>query len=498
VLTVADPLEHARLVGVDRVAVVCGDERFTYRELYDRCRRLAGGLRALRLTTGDRVAVVADNCHRYLELYLAVPAAGFVVVPLNARHTEAELRYALEDSGARVLATDRDPGALAGIVDRVLSLPGDYDKLIGQGFDAPLGQDVTEDSLAGLFYTGGTTGASKGVMASHRNLVANSFNIVVLLGLTGDDRWLIMAPMFHAAGTCAVLANVWVGAAHVITPFDPPTVLDLMQSEAITSVLGVPTMVAAVAEEQAARPREVGSVRLFVHGGSPMATDVLRRARDAFATTEFIEIYGATETWFATAQRHKERMLDSPLVKSCGKPIAGASVRVINLTSGVASHGEIGEILVRGPSVMQGYWNKPVQTAEAFVEGWYRTGDLGYQDAAANVFLVDRAKDMIISGGENVYSTEVEDALYSHPMVLEAAVFAVPDERWGERVHAAVVLRGPATRDELVAHCRARIAAYKVPRTIDLTNELPKSASGKILKSELRKPYWDGRTTSIA
>jgi long-chain acyl-CoA synthetase len=498
--TFADPLARANRIAPDGLAVVCDQERLTYRQLNDRCRRLAGGLRGLGLVPGDRVAVVAGNSHRYLELYLAVPADGMVIVPLNARHAEAELRYALEDSGTRVLVTDRDPGALAEIVERVIMLPDDYEKLIVEGKDVDLGEGVTEDTLAGLFYTGGTTGASKGVMLSHRNLVANAFHSIVGLGLTSEDRSLIMAPMFHAAGTITLLANIWLCATQVITPFEPSLVLDLVEREAITSMLGVPTMLAAVSEEQLARPRDTTSVGTFVHGGSPIASEVLRRAHAAFPCANLIELYGATELGpLATVQLHEERILDGPALRSCGQPVAGVDVRIF-CTDGTEAHpGQVGEVAVRGPNVLLGYWNKPAQTGAALVNGWYRSGDLGYMDEVANLYLVDRAKDMIISGGENVYSSEVEEALYSHPMVLEAAVFGIPDDRWGERVHAAVVPRGPVTVEDLVAHCRDRIAGYKVPKAIDLRDEaLPKSAAGKILKRELRRPYWEGRDSNIA
>jgi long-chain acyl-CoA synthetase len=498
--TFADPLARANRIRPDAEAVVCDQERLTYRELNDRCRRLAGGLRALGLVPGDRVAVVAGNSHRYLELYVAVPADGMVIVPLNARHAEAELRYAIEDSGARVLVTDQDPGALAEIVEHVIMLPDDYEKLIADGKAVDLGEGVTEDTLAGLFYTGGTTGASKGVMLSHRNLIANTFHSIVALGLTSEDRSLIMAPMFHAAGTITAIANIWVCGTQVITPFDPVQVLDLVEREAITSMLGVPTMLAAVSEEQLARPKDTSSVHTFVHGGSPIASELLRRAHAAFPSANLIELYGATELApLATVQLHEERMLDSPDLRSCGQPVAGVDVRIFGSDGEEVPPGHVGEVAVRGPNVLLGYWNKPAQTAAALVNGWYRSGDLGYMDQFANLYLVDRAKDMIISGGENVYSSEVEEALYSHPMVLEAAVFGIPDDRWGERVHAAVVPRGPVTVEDLVAHCRDRIAGYKVPKAIDLRDEaLPKSAAGKILKRELRRPYWEGRDSNIA
>jgi long-chain acyl-CoA synthetase len=424
-------------------------------------------------------------------------------VPLNTRHAEPELRYALEDSGTRVLITDRDPGALARTVERVISLPDDYETLLAAAPEAELGVGLTEETLAGLFYTGGTTGAAKGVMLSHRNLIANTTNWLIAAQQAPEDTYLVMAPLFHAAGSLAVLATAWIGGCQVIIPgFDAAAALDAIAAEQVTVTLGVPTMIAALAEEQLARPRQVGSLRMLTHGGSPIATEVVRRAHAAFPGTELIHAYGATETApLVTLLRHEERLVESDLARSCGQAVAGVDVRVVGPGGQDLPPGEIGEVVVRGPNVMQGYWNKPEQTAEVLRHGWYRSGDLGSMNAQGYVFLVDRAKDMIISGGENVYSTEVEEVLYKHPAVLEAAVFGVPDARWGEAVHAVVVPRPGHEVDavSLMAFCRERIAGYKVPRQIDFRSDpLPKSGQGKVLKRELRAPFWAGRTAQIS
>lgn len=499
--TFASPLRRAQLTAAHREAVVCGETRLTYAETAARCARLAGALDALGLRPGDRVAVVAQNCHRYLELYLTVPAAGLVLVPLNTRHAEPELRYALVDSGTRVLVTDRDPGPLTDAVERVVRLDtGEYDALLEQAEPHVLGEGVTEDDLAGLFYTGGTTGAAKGVMLTHRNLVANTIHGLVALGLQPEDRWLAMAPMFHAAGTFASLAVVWLGGTHVVLPaFDPAAALDLLARERATATIAVPAMLAALNEEQLARPRDTGSLRVLSHGAAPVATEVLRRAHRAFPTAELLHLYGATETApLVTASRHEERLLDGPRARSCGQPLVGVEVAVVGPLGEPLPVGEVGEVTVRGPNVMTGYWGKLQETARALVDGWYRTGDLGRLDDEGYLHLVDRAKDMVVTGGENVYSTEVEEALYAHPAVLEAAVFGVPDARWGEGVHAVVVPRSPVTAEELTAHCRGLIAGYKVPKRIDVTSTpLPKSGAGKVLKRELREPFWAGHDTRI-
>jgi long-chain acyl-CoA synthetase len=498
--TVISPLRRATQVGADRTAVTCLDETLTYRETWERCRRLVGALRALGVDAGDRVAVVGANCHRYLEIYQAVPGAGMAVVPLNARHTEAELRYALADSGTKVLFTHLDPGNLRDTVPHIFDLDRDYEGLLAAAEPADLPDDLGDAALAGLFYTGGTTGASKGVMLTHRNLIANAMHFSMCWPFSADTRWLIIAPLFHAAGSIAVLSTVWNAGEHVILPaFDPARALDLIEAHRITATLVVPTMLSAMTEEQLACPRDVSSLHYLSHGGSPIATETLRRAHQAFRDAQLLHLYGATETApIATTLAREERYLDSPRARSCGQPAVGVEVIVIDEDGAGLPAGEVGEVAVRGPNVMAGYWNKPVETAAALVDGWYRTGDLGYQDAEGYLFLVDRAKDMIVSGGENVYSTEVEEALYRHPAVAEAAVFGVPHERWGEAVHAVVVPRHEVTSEELVAHCRELIADYKVPKVIELRAEpLPKSGAGKVLKRELRAPFWEGADLQV-
>jgi acyl-CoA synthetase (AMP-forming)/AMP-acid ligase II len=274
--------------------------------------------------------------------------------------------------------------------------------------------------------------------------------------------------------------------------------LDAIAAEQVTVTLGVPTMIAALAEEQLARPRQVGSLRSLSHGGSPIATEVVRRAHAAFPNAELIHVYGATELApLATTLRHEEKLVESDLARSCGQAVAGVDIRVVDPSGHDLPPGEVGEVVVRGPNVMQGYWNRQDRLSCLAVVS---SGDLGCMNAQGYVFLVDRAKDMIISGGENVYSTEVEEVLYKHPAVLEAAVFGVPDVQWGEAVHAVVVPRPGQAVDavSLIAFCREYIAGYKVPKHIDLRSDpLPKSGPGKVLKRELRVPFWASHTAQI-
>ena len=316
-----------------------------------------------------------------------------------------------------------------------------------------------------------------------------------------QTRWLVASPMFHTGGILATLATVWAGGTHVIMPrFDPDLAIGLIEREQVTHTLLVPTMLAAVAGAQLARPRNVSSLRYLSHGASPISAETLRRTSQAFPGAELLHVYGTTETTpITTLLPHEERILDTSLIRSCGQPAVGVETRVVDDGLNDLPPGAVGQIAVRSPSVMAGYWRKPAATAEVMRGDWYLTGDLGYRDEDSYIYLVDRAKDMIVSGGENIYSTEVEDALASYPGVEEVAVFGVPHPRWGESVYAVVFSRQDATPGELAAHCRQQIAGFKVPRRIELRTEpLPKSAAGKILKRDLREPHWAGQQTQIA
>jgi long-chain acyl-CoA synthetase len=500
--TMIGPLRRAVQVAPERIAARCGETELSYGQTWDRARRLIGALRDLGVGNGDRVAVCARNCHRYLELYQAVPGAGMVLVPLNQRHTAAELGYALEDSGAKVLFAGAGIEYPPGVVPHVIDLDDGYEALIAGAPAADFRDDLDSDAVAGLFYTGGTTGAAKGVMLTHRNLVANAFHFQASFAFRPETRWLVAAPLFHAAGSIAVLATVWHAGRQVLLPvFDPGAALDLIEADGVTATLLVPTMLAALGDEQLARPRDVSTLRLVSHGGAPIASETLRRAHAAFPDAELMHLYGTTETApIATVLPPEERLLDADQIRSCGQPAIGVEVVVIDQTSDTrVPTGTVGEVAIRGENVMAGYWNKPQETAAAVNGGWYRTGDLGYMDDHAFLYLVDRAKDMIVSGGENVYCIEVEEALYSHEAVLEAAVFGIPDARWGEAVHAVVVPRADVDEAELLRHCRALVAGYKVPKRIEVRSEpLPKSGAGKLLKRELRAPYWAGHESMVA
>jgi acyl-CoA synthetase (AMP-forming)/AMP-acid ligase II len=498
VLTLADPLEHARRVHPDRVAVIDGETRLSYRELAERCAQLASGLRALGVGPGERVALLAQNSHRYFEAFFAIAAHGMVLVPLNTRLAPPELEAILADSGARVLISDRDPGPLAARVERVLRIPDDYEALLASTATPPAAAS-DENAVAALFYTGGTTGLPKGVMLTHRNLIANAFHKTIACSLTGDDVFLAAPAMFHVAGVAPLVGLTWLGARTVTLPsFDPERCLDLIAEHRITLAIPVPTMLASLVAAQRRSPRDVSSLRLLGHAGSAIANELIEAAHATFPAAELAQFYGATETAsIVTSFRHEQAAIGTPLLGSCGRATPGVAVRVVRADGSECEPGEVGEVLVRGPNVTAGYFRNPEATAAALVDGWYHSGDLGLLREGGHLFVVDRIKDMIVSGAENVYSIEVEAVLQRHPAVVEAAVFGIPDPVWGEAVHAVVVVSeehapgGDALAAALKHHCRKAVAGYKVPKRIDIQLEpLPKSGPGKILKRAIRDRFW--------
>jgi len=362
-----------------------------------------------------------------------------------------------------------------------------------------------EDDLAHLCYTGGTTGLPKGVMLSQRNVVSNILHAIQFSEYNERDVWLHAAPMFHLADSWACFAMSLLGAQHVfMEAFEPRHALELIQTHGVTASLWVPTMINAALALPDLERYDVSSMRRLVYGASPMPPERLRAAIGLFGNI-LQQAYGQSEsspfltcTHLRTTNAHGDQR-DIQRLASCGQEIVGVQVRVVDLDDKPVAPGEVGEIVARGPNVMLGYWKRPEETANALRDGWLHTGDLATVDEQQYVYIVDRAKDMIITGGENVYSTEVEAALYQHPAVLEAAVIGVPDDRWGEAVAAVVVLREgqQATGEDIIAHCRDLIATYKCPKRVEFLGALPKSGAGKILKSELRKPFWEGQQRMV-
>ncbi|WOH84669.1 long-chain fatty acid--CoA ligase [Bradyrhizobium sp. BEA-2-5] len=518
-MNITHGLRRALQVNPNGLAVVCGERRCNWREVGDRVARLAAAIRGLGAQDGDRVAVLSFNSDRYLELYLATGWAGGVIVPLNIRWSPIENEDALRDCRATILFVDKAFApvgtALAGAISNLQLVYADegetpagmenYETLIARSAPVPDAMRSGDD-LAGIFYTGGTTGRSKGVMLSHQNLMANALNALGEGLFPASTTYLHAAPMFHLANGAAMYSLLLSGGSNVIVQgFTPEGVMAAMQNERVTDVLLVPTMIQMFVDHPAIGNYDLSSLKRISYGASVISDAVLMRAMKALPHVEFTQAYGMTElSPIATLLHWKEHIGDGRAKgrhRGAGRATLGAEVKIVDTEDKVVPTGTVGEIVVRGDTVMMGYWERPEETARAVVDGWMHTGDGGYMDEDGFIYVVDRVKDMIISGGENVYSVEVENALAQHPSVLQCAVIGIPSERWGEQVHAVVVMKSgaSATPEELMEHCKVLIAGYKCPRSVDITaTPLPLSGAGKILKRELRKPYWENRERRVS
>lgn len=496
-----DFLTRAARFHADRPAYPGGSGYRSYGAVAERVQHAASGLRRQGLAQGAHVAVLAENNPFFLEAFFACSMAGLVLVPINIRLSVAEIDFILRDSECRALLFDDACANLAENWPDLLRIrsshPGSGEDLNWEmlckpcGAPSPVLEGITEDHTVHICYTGGTTGRSKGVMLSHRNVVTSASNKIILGGFQRDDVWLHAAPMFHQADSWACFTFTALGARHVFLPrFDVDAAVASIERYGVTGFQLVPTMILMMLEVPGVAARDFSSVRRILYGSAPMPLENLRRCRELFGPV-FQHIYGLTEaagTVAATPWPAKQEESTGNRLASCGQPIVGVGMMMLDAQGHPCPTGEIGRILVRGANVMNGYWKRADETLEVLKDGWLDTGDLGYFDADGFVFIADRAKDMIITGGENVYSTEVENALYEHPGVLQAAVVGLPDAKWGEAVTAFVVSRTEAdvTEKDLIQHCRTLIAAYKCPKQVVFKDVLPKSGAGKVLKTKLR------------
>jgi fatty-acyl-CoA synthase len=495
-LTPLDFLERARRIYGELEAVVDGDRRFTYAEYAARCHALAAALPA-----GERIAYLCPNTVELLEAYYGVLLAGSVLVPLNIRLAAAELQAIVDDCGASILVVHP---SLADVADRLqvptrIELGEEYEALLAAHAGAVVDRRVEdENEVCELFYTSGTTGLPKGAMLTHRNLATHAVDSALTMACTHRDVVLHTIPLFHVNGWGTPHWVTLLGARHVMLPkWDPAEVLRLIEAEGVTRLHLVPTMASSLVVSDALGRHDTSSLVQVTVGGAPPGPELLAELEDAFGC-EVICGYGMTEASPQVTKALPKRSHDGLPVEqqrrrraTTGLPNVGVELRVVDDDGvEVPADGETpGEIVVRSNHVMAGYWNRPEATAEVLRDGWLRTGDVAVVDGEGYVRIVDRKKDLIISGGENISSVEVEQALCAHPAVLEAAVVGMAHERWGEVPRAFVALRpgGQATDEELVAFVSSRLARFKVPKRIDVVDELPKGGSGKILKNELRR-----------
>lgn len=503
-----------------KIAVIDGGYQTDFETHGDRVLRLATAMQQeLGIAAGDRFAVMAVNCHEYLELYHAAFLGAGVINPLNLRLAGKELEYIVRDSGTEIVFVDQHFAQIfhdamiestePNPIRQVVMIGGGegpcnarYEDLISTA--QPLvPAEPEEDDPVVLMYTGGTTGLPKGVLVTQRAEMLNCYHAgMVLNGFDSAEVSLIQTPIFHAASMVSLLATTGAGGTQVLIPmFEPGGVIELIEQHDVTLTMMVPTMIAMVVNHPEFTPERIQSLRSLTYGASPMPTVLLDRLLDMLPNLELNQGYGMTECssilTFLGPDNHKS---GDPKLRSVGRPVPGVELSIQNDESELLGAGETGEVCAKGGNFMTEYWRKPEATAEAFEGGWYHTGDAGYLDEEGFLFLVDRVKDMIITGGENVYSVEVENAISSHAAVEQVAVIGIPHELWGEQVHAVVVRIADAivTEDEIIEHARVSIAGYKVPKSVEFRDEpLPLSGALKVLKRALRDPYWKDQDVSI-
>ncbi len=515
-LLVTDFLRRAATLYPEKTAVVDGARRYTYREFQARCVRLANALRGLGIGVGDRVCILSPNSHFYLESFYGTSLIGAILVPLNYRLIAADHEYILNHAGVRCVLVDRE---YTPVVDEIrpnlrtvahwisagddgTAAPGwtDWEAWVGAADDTPPPPPpIDEDDLVSINYTSGTTARPKGVMMTHRNCYLNAYNLIAHLGVRHDDVELWTLPMFHCNGWGGVYALTAQGGTHVVLrAIDARTIYELLARERVTFACMAPAVLRAILDYPDKAQHAITTRPRFVVAGAPPPAAFIERLETELGW-DFIQIYGLTETaplLTVSAPDFATRADDWARRAHAGVEGIGVELAVRDGAGRpVPRDGEsVGEICARSNVVFKGYWEQPEATAEAIRDGWFHTGDLAVWDAVGNIHIVDRKKDVIISGGENISSSEIEDALYQHAAVLECAVIGVPHEKWGETPKALVVPRPgqSPTPDELLAFCRSRLAHFKCPTSVELIDELPRTATGKLQKFKLRERYWRG------
>jgi acyl-CoA synthetase (AMP-forming)/AMP-acid ligase II len=492
----AHTVERALRYYPQRTALASGEKRSTFRELHEHVACVAASLARHGFKRGDRLALLLPNEPEYIELIYACSRLGVIAVPLNTRLSAAEIDHVLVDASPHGLI--RHSSLPVPTVRLPWELVLDEEPLDLARESAP---DAIYDpeAILALVYTSGTTGHPKGVAVSHANVLANIHFLNYWMPYEEGGVYLHAAPMFHIIDFPLMFAAPAFGTCQVTIPkFNPQHFCETVERQRVTHTVLVPTMINFLVQLPELAKYDLSSLKRLAYGGSPMAPELIHQTRATLPNLKLVQGYGLSETGFLTGLKDHEHTVDKLL--SCGRPCPGIDVRVIDEAGKQVEVGQSGELVARGANVMRGYWNNPEASEAVFRDGMFRTGDVGYQSADGYFYILDRIKDMIVTGGENVYCGEVEAVIYEHPAVREAAVFGIPDSRWGELAMACVVLKpGKAIRaEELIAHCRRSLANYKIPRRIEFSDsELPKSASGKILKRMLRERHWADQERAV-
>jgi long-chain acyl-CoA synthetase len=511
--TFADIIYRNAILYPDTEAFVCGSERIDFKNFNGRVNRLVHGLQALKVQKGDIIGILSWNCLEYTDVYGAAMKGGFIASPFNPRLHVDEMEYLINYSQANTLfvgpelvsTVNRLRPKLTGVKNYVC-LGNSAADMLSHGDLLAMHQEdepnvaLSKDDPLLIFYTSGTTGPPRGALYTHQRKLDNTHIKALEMGLKAGDKHIMVLPFFHIGGDSHVWPFFIVGACNVIMPqqsFNPHLSLQTIESEQATDIQIVPTQLNAMLSREDLAEYDLSSLTRIYYAASPMPLELLKKGMEVFGPI-FSQGYGQTESGpqICSLSRQAHQVLEgSPeekkVLQSCGQPSLGVHVRIIDKAGKDVDTGEVGEVIAQSDSIMVEYWQRPEETREALIDGWLHTGDLGYYDEKGFIYLVDRKKDMIVTGGENVYSREVEEVLYMHPAISEAAVIGIPDPLWVERVHALVVLRkdAVATEKSIIQFCKEHIASYKTPKSIEFKESLPKNPQGKILKKELKKNF---------
>ncbi len=493
-----------------RTALIMGDMRLTFEEVDGRATRLANGLHDLGIRKGARVAILLDNCKEFVEADFGVSKGGFVKLLISPRYTPEEIHFVLEDSGAECAVFGQEfEGTIDSIRGNLPSLKhlvrvgeerGDflpYEALLARASPEEPESEVAEDDLYEVKYTSGTTGRQKGAMFTHRAKIANVVNILIdRVPISPEDKMLHVGSLAYASGFYMV-PHYLRGAANVLLKkFDPDKIFETIESQRITTLSIVPTMLYMMLAHPRVRLYNYSSLKAIYYGGAPMSTEKLKEGIAVFGNV-FYQTYGLVEAPMSAHLPISEHKVDGSeeelkRMGSVGREVTNAEIKIVDELGKEVKSGAVGQLIIRAPHAMAGYWNRPAETARTLFDGWLCTGDIGKRDEEGYIYLLDRMHDRIKTGGFNVYPREVEDVLYRHPSVTEAAVIGVPDEKWGERVEAFVVLRPGAclTEEEMIGFCGEQLSGFKKPRSVSFLKELPKNSSGKIMRRTLKEEHW--------
>jgi acyl-CoA synthetase (AMP-forming)/AMP-acid ligase II len=514
--TWADIIYRNALLYSDHEAFIYGKERITFAQYNTRVNRLIHALHSMGVKKGDGIGILSWNCLEYTDVYGAAMKGGFIISPFNPRLQASELEYIVNYSEVKVLFVGRELIELVSqlrprfskvknYVSLETSAPGmisHQDLLLAHAEEEPDVQVKEEDPFL-IFYTSGTTGTPRGALYTGDRNIENTRTKAIEIGVETGNKHIMILPLFHIGGYSHFWAFFYVGASNVIMPqrsFDPVATLQLIQEERATDLHIVPTHLVSMLAIPNVEKYDLSSLKCIWYAASPMPTELLRRGMEKFGTI-FMQGYGQSESGpeitFMPKKFHQvlhKSPEEQKVLASCGQPALGVHVRIVDEKNNDVKPYTVGEIILRSKSVMVEYWHKPNETHEVMADQWLHTGDMGYYDLKGYIYIVDRKKDLIITGGENVYPREVEEVLYKHPAVAEAAVIGIPDELWIERVHAIVVLKEGqhTTSEEMVEFCKQHLARYKAPKSVEFVVSLPKNPQGKILKRELREKYWKG------